>query len=213
MARFGVIGIYGGTFDPVHYGHLRTALEVQELFGLQQVRLIPCFQPPHREQPSVSAEHRLRMLRLAVADEPVLEVDERELQRGGPSYMVDTLRSLRAEFDAVPLLLFIGSDAFQAIRSWHRWRNLFDYAHIVVIDRPGSDAAAALGEPFLQSRVCASKQDLAKRPGGYLFFQNVTQLAISATQIRQAIGDKRNPRFLLPDAVLRYIRRHRLYLP
>ncbi len=208
-----MIGIYGGTFDPVHYGHLRTALEVQELFGLRQVRLIPCLQPPHREQPSVSAERRLRMLQMAVADEPALVIDERELQRGGPSYMVDTLCSLRADFDAIPLLLFIGSDAFQFISSWHRWRHLFDYAHIVVINRPGSDAAASIGEPFLQSRVCVAKQDLEKQPGGCLFFQNVTQLDISATQIRRAIIEKRNPRFLLPDSVLAYIRRNKLYLP
>ncbi|PPD32864.1 MAG: nicotinic acid mononucleotide adenylyltransferase, partial [Methylomonas sp.] len=128
-----MIGIFGGTFDPVHYGHLRSALEVKELFGLDEVRLIPCYQPPHRDQPKASATMRLQMLQQAINHEPGLVVDSRELNRAGPSYMVDTLKSLREEFSEQTLLLFIGSDAFENLTSWHRWQQLFDYAHLVVL--------------------------------------------------------------------------------
>ena len=139
-----MIGIFGGTFDPIHYGHLRSALEVKDIFGLNEVRLIPCASPPHREQPAVTAEMRLQMLELAIKNQPGLKIDTRELDRHKvsdqtPSYMVDTLKSLRQEFPAEPLLLFIGTDAFKHLTSWHQWQQLFDYAHIVVMTRPGFD--------------------------------------------------------------------------
>ena len=132
-----MIGIFGGTFDPVHYGHLRSALEVKDIFGLSEVRLIPCAQPPHREQPAATALMRLHMLELAIENQPGLIIDTRELNRQGVSYMVDTLKSLRQEFPNEPLLLFIGSDAFNHLKTWHQWQHLFDTAHIVVMTRPG----------------------------------------------------------------------------
>lgn len=204
-----MIGIFGGTFDPVHYGHLRSALEVKELFGLDEVRLIPCFQPPHRDQPKAKATMRLQMLRQAINHEPGLVVDSRELDRAGPSYMVDTLKSLREEFPGQSLLLFIGSDAFENLTSWHRWQQLFDYAHLVVLTRPGY--AIKTHDEFFNPRLAHDKTELSKTPAGTIFFQPVTQLDISATAIRNMIAQKQSPRFLLPDAVIEYIQQHQLY--
>jgi nicotinate-nucleotide adenylyltransferase len=204
-----MIGIFGGTFDPVHYGHLRSALEVKELFGLDEIRLIPCYQPPHRDQPKASATMRLQMLQQAINHEPGLVVDSRELDRAGPSYMVDTLKSLREEFSEQTLLLFIGSDAFENLTRWHCWQQLFAYAHLVVLTRPGY-AIKSL-DSFFNPRLANAKTELSKTPAGSIFFQPVTQLDISATAIRNMIALKQSPRFLLPDAVIEYIQQHQLY--
>ena len=204
-----MIGIFGGTFDPVHYGHLRSALEVKDIFGLSQVRLIPSAQPPHREQPSATALMRLQMLELAVQDQPGLIIDTRELNRHGPSYMVDTLKSLRQEYKDEPLLLFIGSDAFNHLKSWHQWRHLFDFAHIVVMTRPGFDVQHL--DDFFKDRLAGDITELAHNAAGKLYFQQVTQLDISATAIRELIARQQNPGFLLPDTVIAYIRQHQLY--
>lgn len=204
-----MIGVYGGTFNPVHYGHLRTALEVRELFRLDQLSLVPCRLPAHRDEPAVSAEMRLRMLELATANTPALQIDSRELGRDGPSYMVDTLQSLREESGDMPLLLFIGADAFAGLDRWHQWRRLFDYAHVVVMTRPGF---VELPLPdFLRQRLVENRECLRGRQAGGLFFQAVTLLDISATQIRQIIAADRNPQFLLPDAVIGFIQQHQLY--
>jgi nicotinate-nucleotide adenylyltransferase len=205
-----MIGIYGGTFNPVHLGHLRTALEVKELFKLDQLRLIPCRLPPHRQQPDVDSEMRLAMLRLAVADTPDLQIDRRELDRDGPSYMVDTLCDLRQENPDKGLILFIGTDAFAGLESWHRWQHLFDYAHIVVMTRPACSLPVLSN--FLRQRLCEDRRQLQQQIAGRLFFQAVTALDISATAIRELISAGRNPKFLLPDSVITYIRHHRLYL-
>ncbi|WP_020563854.1 nicotinate-nucleotide adenylyltransferase [Methylosarcina fibrata] len=204
-----MIGIFGGTFDPVHYGHLRSALEAKELFGLSEVRLIPCSVPPHRPQPVAAPFQRLQMLKLGINNRPGWVVDTRELDRAGPSYMVDTLRSLRNEFPGRPLLLFIGCDAFNGLTSWHRWQHLFEYAHLAVLTRPGF-APQPLNE-FFKLRLAEEKEQLRQAPAGKLFFQPITLLDVSATRIRQAIAEKRNPDFLLPDAVLDYIRSQGLY--
>lgn len=204
-----MIGIFGGTFNPVHYGHLRSALEVKEFFGLDEVRLIPCFLPPHREQPSVTAPMRLRMLELAVKNQPGLKIDTRELDRQGPSYMVDTLKSLRLEFPEQALLLFIGTDAFRHLKAWHQWQQLFAYAHVVVMTRPGYPAQDL--DDFFKARTTTDKNDLADRLAGKLFFHPVTQLDISATAIRNLIADQQNPGFLMPDAVIDYIKQNSLY--
>jgi len=204
------IGIYGGTFNPVHYGHLRTALEVKELFELEQLRLIPCRLPPHRDQPDVDGEMRLAMLQLAIADTSGLLADRRELDREGPSYMVDTLTSLRTENPDKGLMLFIGADAFAGLERWHQWRKLFDYAHVVVMTRPACPMPAM--SDFLRGRLCDDLDQLLKQTAGNLYFQAVTALDISATQIRRLILAGRNPRFLLPDPVIAYIRQHQLYL-
>ena len=204
-----MIGIFGGTFDPVHYGHLRSALEVKDIFGLSEVRLIPCAQPPHREQPAATALMRLHMLELAIENQPGLIIDTRELNRQGASYMVDTLKSLRQEFKDEPLLLFIGSDAFNQLKTWHQWQHLFDTAHIVVMTRPGFEINNL--DDFFKFRLATGITELAHTVAGKLYFQQVTQLDISATAIRNMIAKQQNPGFLLPDAVIAYIRRHNLY--
>ena len=204
-----MIGIYGGTFDPVHNGHLRTSLEVKEIFALDEVRLIPCSQPPHRESPLTTAEMRLDMLKLAIKNQPGLVIDRRELDRDGFSYMIDTLKSLRNEISNEPLILFMGSDAFKGLKAWYQWQHLFDYAHIVVITRPGYKHSELDG--FFSSRLTEKKENLKQKESGCLFFQPVTQLDISATSIRNIIQTGQNPGFLLPDTVIDYIKRNKLY--
>ena len=204
-----MIGIFGGTFDPVHYGHLRSALEVKELFGLTEVRLVLSAQPPHREQPAATALMRLQMLELAIKNQPGLLIDTRELNRQGASYMVDTLKSLRQEFKNEPLLLFIGSDAFNQLKTWHQWPHLFDFAHLVVMTRPGF--AIQNINDFLKAKLATELTELTHASAGKLYFQQVTQLDISATAIRNMIAEQQNPGFLLPDTVIAYIRQHQLY--
>lgn len=204
-----MIGIFGGTFDPVHFGHLRAILEVREIFNLEEVRLIPNKTPPHRLEPFASSEMRLQMLHLATDALPGVMIDTRELSREGPSYMVDTLRSLRGDFPERSLLLFVGSDAFNGLTNWHRWPELFDFAHIVVLTRPGCSDHQQ--DDYLGARQVYESIDLAESKAGKLFFQSITQLDISASAIRKMIAEKRNPRFLLPDNVLDYIHSHHLY--
>ena len=204
-----MIGLFGGTFDPVHYGHLRSALEVKEIFGLTEVRLIPSAQPPHRDQPAATALMRLHMLELAIKNQPGLIIDTRELNRHGTSYMVDTLKSLRQEFKDEPLLLFIGSDAFNHLKTWHQWQHLFDTAHIVAMTRPGFEIQNL--DEFFKARLATGITELAHDPAGKLYFQQVTQLDISATAIRNMIAKQQNPGFLLPDTAIAYIRQHKLY--
>jgi nicotinate-nucleotide adenylyltransferase len=204
-----MIGLFGGTFDPIHYGHLRSALEVKEIFGLKEVRLIPSAQPPHREQPSATPLMRLHMLELAIKNQPGLIIDTRELNRNGASYMVDTLKSLRQEFPNEPLLLFIGSDAFNHLITWHQWQHLFDFSHIVVMTRPGFKTQNL--DDFFKARLAAGITELAHNVAGKLYFQQITQLDISATAIRNMIAEQQNPGFLLPDNVIDYIKQHQLY--
>ncbi len=208
-----MIGLLGGTFDPVHYAHLRCALEVQQACDLDRVRLIPCRQPPHRGLPLASPAQRLAMLRLAVDGQPGFEIDERELHREGPSYMVDTLLSLRAEVGPRPLCLLMGMDAFALLDSWHRWEALFDLAHIVVMRRPALNVEPSPAvRAMMDSRRARNAQELRHESAGRVILCTVTQIDISATRIREYIAGGRSARFLLPDPVLDYIRRERLYL-
>jgi len=213
------IGILGGTFDPIHYGHLRLAQELGEQLQLTEVRVIPGGMPPHRSTPAVAAEHRAQMVRLATSSNPLFVFDDRELKRAGPSYTVDTLAELRAQSGPRrPLALLMGADAFLRLTAWRRWRELFDLAHLVVAHRPGfkvdgwiDDMAPALAHEYAARRV---DQALALHltPAGAVFVTPITALDISATAIRQALRAGRTPRYLLPDAVLDYIRTNHLYL-
>ena len=204
-----MIGIYGGTFDPVHYGHLRTALEVKEIFVLEEMRLLPCAQAALKTSGISAPVKRLEMLLLATQNHPELLIDQRELDREGVSYMIDTLKSIRNEILDEPLLLFMGADAFQNIKAWYQWQYLFDYAHIVVMTRPNY-ASLALCQ-FLNSKLTYSKDKLSNKASGFLFFQAVSQLDISATAIRQMVASRKNPGFLLPDKVIDYIKQNKLY--
>lgn len=204
-----MIGVFGGTFDPIHYGHLRSALEVKELFALDHVRLIPSANPPHRKSPLVSAQMRTEMLHLAVQNHPELVVDNRELKREGTSFMVDTLLSLRHDFPEDPLLLIIGFDAFNQLTSWHQWQKLFDHANIVALTRPGCQPGQL--PEFFKSKLVSDKQELLNHRDGKLTFTSLTQLDISATKIRHYFANHYSPAFLLPDAVIAYIKQHQLY--
>jgi nicotinate-nucleotide adenylyltransferase len=211
----GPLGIFGGTFDPIHFGHLRPALELYEQLGLERVHMLPSAVPPHRQQPHASAEQRLAMLELALQGQDELVVDRRELERSGPSYMVDTLASLREEVGDTPLCLLLGVDAFLGLSTWERWQGLFERAHIVVAHRPGwhmeeQQMPRALRQE-VSSRWLASASQLHQRPAGGVWLQGVTQLAISATGIRERIAAGASANYLLPATVWQYIQQHGLY--
>lgn len=205
-----MIGIFGGTFDPVHYGHLRSAIEVADVLNLRQVKLIPCSNPAHRKPPVAGGNMRLEMLTMAVQGQANLNVDDREISRPGISYMVDTLKSLKQEYPHEALLLMLGSDSFKYLESWHCWQQLFDFAHVAVITRPGFEIGRL--NTFLAERLVHNNTELTKHPAGKLCFQPVTQLSISATAIRQMLSAGKSARFLLPDTVLDYIKQKALYL-
>ncbi len=215
MADNRLVAVLGGTFDPIHNGHLRTALELLAALDLAEARFVPAGQPPHRNPPVVSAEQRLAMVELAIADQPGFVADARELKRAGPSYMVETLESLRAELgDDTPLGLILGTDAFDHLHRWHRWEDLPELAHLVVVHRPGAamPLAKALGELLLERKL-HHPEDLRQRPAGGVLFQPVTQLDIAATAIRAGLARGVSPRYLLPEPVLDYIQTHGLYRP
>ncbi|MDO9622790.1 MAG: nicotinate-nucleotide adenylyltransferase [Pseudomonas sp.] len=206
------IGIFGGTFDPVHIGHLRSALEVAELMALDELRLIPSARPPHREAPQVAALDRLAMVELAVAGLAPLCVDDRELKRDKPSYSIDTLESLRAELAGDDqLFLILGWDAFCGLPSWHRWDELLQHCHILVLQRPDADSEAPETLRNLLAARSISDPLTLKGPGGQISFIWQTPLAVSATQIRTLLASGKSVRFLVPDAVLTYIHAHGLY--
>lgn len=206
------IGLLGGTFDPVHIGHLRSAVEVAQALALDELRLIPSARPPHRPQPQASAEQRLAMAELAVAGSTVLRVDDRELKRQKPSYSIDTLASLRAELAAEDqLFLILGWDAFCGLPTWHRWQELLLHCHILVLQRPDADTEAADElRNLVAARSVIDPQALAG-PSGQIAFIWQTPLAVSATQIRALIAQAKSAQFLVPDAVLAYIHAHGLY--
>lgn len=207
-----MICLYGGTFDPVHYGHLRTAIEVQQTAGFDRIHFLPCRLPPHRDHPLASAEQRLAMLELAIAGESALAIDDRELRRDGPSYMVDTLRSIRSESADEAVVLVLGMDAFAGLESWREWREILQLAHLLVMQRPGSSwpQTGVLADE-LTTGISDHYPALFKQPAGLICSVQVTQLAISSTQIRALLAAGNSPRYLLPDAVLDYIQQHDWY--
>ena len=209
------IGVMGGTFDPIHFGHLRLAEEMAEAIGLERVLFIPAGQPPHRGPPHTASLHRLEMVRRAISGNPRFAVDAREVQRPRPSYTVDTLADLRAELgDDQPLWLLLGADAFLDLPSWHEWRRLFELANVAVAERPGVRLmqSDAMQEP-LKSEVMPRRvaDAAAAGPSGLVLLRPMTPLEISATAIRDTLARQGSVRYLLPDAVLDYIHEHQLY--
>jgi len=207
-----MIGIFGGTFDPVHHGHLRIALDALEFLGLEKVHLVPLGQAVHREQPHAKAEQRLEMLQCAVAGQPGLVADDREIRRGGESFMVDTLESLADEFPTQELCLLLGGDAFNGFMRWRSPQRILQLANILVMQRPGYTLP---NDPPLRLLVDSRRQDslrqFATSSNGSIHFQEVTQLDISSSNIRARIADGRNPAYLLPQPVIDYIDSHQLY--
>lgn len=205
------IGILGGTFDPVHIGHLRCALEVLAAFRLQQVRLMPCYQPVHRAPAQISAGQRLELLRLSIEQQPGLSLDSREIDREGPSYMIDSLESLRRELGPdTPLALILGLDAYCHLPSWHRWTELLSVAHLVVVERPGQHPPLASELKQLQRRHSSNQRQLDS-PAGQIFRLRLPQLDISSTQIRQLLATGQSARYLLTDTAYRLIQRYGWY--
>lgn len=206
------IGILGGTFDPIHYGHLRMALELYEALSLSKVHLVPSFQPVHRNLPIASPEQRLKMVEYAISNEPAFYADAREIKRQGPSYTIDSLFELRQEMPNVPLALLIGIDAFLGFSSWYRFEEILQVAHLVIAHRPQYDLPtsgilAELLQDHLQHQVGFIHHQIA----GGILLQPITALDISATLIRKQIAMERNPRYLLPDNVYDHIKQHRIY--
>lgn len=206
------IGILGGTFDPIHHGHLRLAIELYERLNLDRIHLIPSAYPPHREQPSASAELRLAMVQAAIAGVEGLVADDRELRRAAPSYMVDTLCSLREEFPERSLCLILGMDAFMGLPQWHQWERLIEYAHLVIVQRLGKLLPMSeVIRDFLNTHQVTELQELERRTAGAIFIQEIPMLTISATQIRALLSMGKNPCYLLPEHVLDLINTHQLY--
>lgn len=200
----------------MHFGHLRLAEEAIVHLGLGGVRWLPAGQPPHRGVPQVTAEQRLAMVRLATAGNERFAVDAGEVEAAAPSYTVHTLERLRAELGVTqPLVLLVGADAFAGLATWHRWRDIFALAHVAVSHRPGfpvetSSLPHELATEFNDRRL-GHAGDLKAMPGGGIVTFAMTQLAISATQIRKLLSNGLSARYLLPDSVLDYIRTHSLY--
>lgn len=218
------LGILGGTFDPIHIAHLRMAQEALEACALGNVRFIPAGQPSHRDLPKAAAEHRLAMARLALKSCSRFELDDAEVLSNAPSYTVPTLERLRERFGAErPLVLLLGTDAFAGLESWHRWRELFDLAHIVVATRPGNVmnltncstspgvAASALQDELL-ARYTPTPDSLSASAAGRISQFAMTPLDVSATAIRRSLAAGKSPRFLVPDSVLDYIEANQLYI-
>jgi nicotinate-nucleotide adenylyltransferase len=207
------IGILGGTFDPVHFGHLRAALEIQQALDLSEVRLVPCFQPVHRPWPTASPLHRLTMLQLAVNNEPRLQVDDCEIQQQTASYTVDTLETLKMRLPEAPLCLIMGMDAFAEFPNWHRCQDILRFAHLIVIERPSySLAAGNKAAALLEKHGATDFSTLQKKQAGCILLQRISLLDISATQIRQQMAQRKSPRYLLPDSVYDYILKHQIYV-
>ena len=204
-----MIGILGGTFDPVHYGHLRPAQEAYARLPLAELRFVPAAAPPLRPPPVASGAQRLAMVQRAIAGIAGFRADDRELQRSGPSYTVLTLESLRAELGATPLCLLIGMDQFRHFEQWHRWQDIPALAHLVVLNRPGVPTGNL--PAWAQARLTGDFAELHQAPAGRLAFLAVRPQAISATDIRARLARGESVAGLLPDAVRDYIFSNRLY--
>ncbi len=213
------VAIFGGTFDPIHFGHLRLAQELAESIHVKEVRFMPGGTPPHRAAPQVTAHQRLEMATLAVGDNPLFKIDDREVRRSGPGYTIDTLKEIRQELgSARPMCLLLGADAFLELATWHRWHELFALAHIVIAHRPGfppESWPARMPEPLAREYAARLMQQpfaVHLSPAGGIVTQAIAALDISASMIRDSLARGVSPRYLLPDPVLDYIQCHQLYV-
>ncbi len=212
------IGILGGTFDPIHYGHLRLAQEVADKLRLAEVRFLPSGTPPHRSSPGAPAADRLAMVQLAVTGNSLFTVDPRETLREGPGYTVDTLTAMRAEVGpAQSLVLLLGADAFLELATWSRWHQLFPLAHVAVAYRPGFPVdtwQSRMPQPLAaeyDKRLMRQPLGVHTAPAGGIVVVPIAALDISATLIRDAMLAGSNPRYLLPEEIIKYIQEHDLY--
>lgn len=213
-----LVGIFGGTFNPIHFGHLRMAQELADGLGMDEVKFIPSANPPHKDSVTVSAEHRAAMVEIAIADNPLFTLDQCELEREGASYTIDTLINLRhALGKETALCLMMGSDAFVNLNTWHRWHELLDYAHIILVQRPNpTQPQAQLNEELqtlMHDHYTEQVSDLSNKSAGLINMQTISAHDISATNIRSLLKNSQSVRYLLPSEVTEYIQQHQLYQP
>jgi nicotinate-nucleotide adenylyltransferase len=207
------VALFGGTFNPVHFGHLKIAEEMAELLQVSQMRLLPCGSPPHRAKPDVTAKQRLAMLNLALGDQSLLIADDQELNRAGPSYTIDTLKLVRQEIDdTVPLFLCLGMDVLSSLNTWHCWQQLLDYCHIAVSPRPGWPVPehGDIGHWIARYR-CDDINEVQNKANGCIYFCDLMMLELSSTTIRDTIKRGENISSMTPDEVVDYIKTNHLY--
>ncbi|WP_028468030.1 nicotinate-nucleotide adenylyltransferase [Neptunomonas japonica] len=203
----------GGTFDPIHFGHLRTALEIQQWLKVESVHLMPANVPVHRQAPGSSALARLAMVEDAIVGEPALRCDSREILSDQSSYTIYTLEALRKELGLeTPVCMVIGMDSFLSLDTWFRFDEYLSFCHIIVAARPGYrfEPNQTL-KNLLQVHQVDTKNDILKKPSGSILVQELTPLSISATYIRELMASGKSPRYLLPDSVWHYIQKNKLY--
>lgn len=205
-----LIGVFGGTFDPVHRGHFVTIVAVRERLRFDSVRVIPAAIPPHRDPAHASAQHRLAMLRLTFESKPGFVVDDVELHREGPSYTIDTLLELHRQQGSAHLCLVLGVDAFLQLPTWHRWREILDQSHIAVMQRAGSGLPNA-PDPWWRSYETDDPDSLRRAQSGRVIQVDVPSVPVSATSVRQRILQGRDTGDSLAEPVWNYIRKHELY--
>ena len=210
-----LVGLLGGTFNPIHNGHLRLAQELADALNFSEVRFIPSANPPHKTAPKISAQHRAAMVQLAITDHSLFKLDTRELDRTGASYTIDTLISLQEELGgSVALCLMMGSDAFSKLNTWHRWQALIDYCHIILVQRPASATQPKLADELsvlLHNHYTENISDLTTENAGYIHMQKITALDITSTNIRAQLAAGLSPRYLMPNNVIAYIKNNKLY--
>lgn len=212
-----MLGIFGGTYNPVHWGHLRTALEIKKALAMDTMLLVPCGIPPHRDEPDIEPEIRLAMLHAAIAGYDELQVDDRELKRKGPSYTVDTLQSIREEKGGISIGLCVGADAFIQLDTWHQWERLIELAHIIVAYRPGWPVDSLQQQvsedlkAMLEKHLITNSKLLHDKPAGYVITQKVTDIDISSSIIRQRIAHGESVEDYVPSSVIQIIKSKNLY--
>lgn len=207
------IALFGGTFNPVHFGHLKIAQEMADLLQVEQMRLLPCSIPPHREAPEVGAKQRLAMLDLALDSQSALEADDTELNRAGPSYTIDTLKLVRREIgQTVPLFLCLGMDVLTTLNTWHCWQLLLDYCHIAVSPRPGwAEPEKGNLASWIDQHRLDNLTEVKKTSHGHIYFCDLMMLELSSTAIRENVKRGESISSMTPDAVVNYIKQHQLY--
>ncbi len=211
MTKLQALGILGGTFDPIHFGHLRSSLEIMTALKFDEMRLVPCHFPPHRDMPAASTKDRINMIKLAIQNSP-LSLDEQELHRTGPSYSIDTLIDLRRAHPEASLCMTVGTDAFLGLNSWHQWEKLIKFTNIVVMHREGwSMPDTGIIADFYQEHALKADNHITAFSCGQITVQSISNLDISGSKIRRMIANHQSPRFLLPEKVLEYIETHQLY--
>ena len=220
IAQYSLIGIYGGTFDPIHYGHLRIAEEVADILELHQLFFLPAGHPRLRTPPFVTGKHRVAMLQEAIRENPRFSVDDREIKRSGETYSVESLREIRQAYETngpVALCFITGADAFIRLPYWYHWRELFELCHLVIVNRPGSAPVNPLSDlpdelrDVCQDRWARRTNELKNSPAGLIFTASTTLLDISSTTIRNIIASGKSARYLLPESILNYIDKHSFY--